>query len=608
MLLREYLQTNRIIADGAFGTYFSKKTNLDILPEKANESHPELVKEIHKEYLRAGARLIRTNTFASNSQNLGCNADSLVLHITKAHELAKNSIETYLKETNCNEQIFLAGDIGPISSFSKQEDSEAEYVLLADTFLSLGVDALVFETFSDYECIFSVIEQIRKKSDVFIWVSFSLNQLGMSSMGMSAKGLYEALSQMQDIDCIGFNCGVGPGHMNRIVSTITGKTDKFLSVFPNAGYPKIVRDKVVFSTNMDYFVEKVKELSFQGAHILGGCCGTSPSYIQALCDAFDEDNLWKIDARIETKTDVKIESKPVCFVKETKGAAGYAFYEKRKDSGKKLIAVELSPPFSERDEKLLETAKHLQKLDVDVVTFPDSPSGRTRADSILMSAKVKRETNVTVMPHICCRDKNAIAMRAQLLGAQINDINHFLVITGDPIPTMARGDSKGVFHFDSVTLMKMMQQMNKEVLQDKPLIFGGAINQNRLNLEVEQKRIKKKMEAGATFFFSQPIFTKEEADHLRKMKEETSARILCGVMPLISQKNALFIKNEMAGMHVTDEIVKRYEGAVSRREGEKQGILLAKDVMKMTEDFADGFYYSIPFNRGYLLEDILEGL
>ena len=170
------------------------------------------------------------------------------------------------------------------------------------------------------------------------------------------------------------------------------------------------------------------------------------------------------------------------------------------------------------------------------------------------------------MPHICCRDKNAIAMRSQLLGAHINNINNFLVITGDPIPSVVRASVKSVFNFDSVGLMNIISDMNQEQFADKPVIYGGAINQGRVNFNVELTRVKKKMEAGATFFMTQPVFTDEDISRLRQIKEETGARILCGIMPFVSLRNATFMKNEMTGINVTDEILSRYRADMTKEE------------------------------------------
>lgn len=209
------------------------------------------------------------------------------------------------------------------------------------------------------------------------------------------------------------------------------------------------------------------------------------------------------------------------------------------------------------------------------------------------------------MPHICCRDKNAIAMRSLLLGAHINGIKNLLIITGDPVQSMVRQTVKAVFNFDSVGLMNIVKDMNEEIFTESPMFYGGAINQGKKNLEVEIQRVHKKMEAGAEFFLTQPIFSKEDADRVKRIKEETGARILCGIMPLVSRRNALFMKNKIAGVPVTEELIERYPENATMEEGEAVGIAIAKEMMSYTESFVDGYYFSFPFNRVHMLEKIL---
>ena len=280
--------------------------------------------------------------------------------------------------------------------------------------------------------------------------------------------------------------------------------------------------------------------------------------------------------------------------------------EEGKVKKKKLIAVELAPPLNGEDDQLLAAAFQLKESVVDVITFPDSPSGRTRIDSVLMAAKVKRETNIAVMPHICCRDKNAIAMRSLFLGASINDIHNMLIITGDPIPSLERQSTKGVFNFDAVGLMNIARDMNEEGMTRTPISYGGAINQGRRNLEVEINRVRRKMDAGAEFFLTQPVFSKESVERIRQIKEETGARILCGIMPLVSRRNAEFMRNEIPGVSVPLEVVNRYPEKGTKEEGEAVGVAVAKEMIALAEDFADGYYFSFPFNRVHMLERILE--
>lgn len=581
--IKDKLKRQKLLFDGAFGTYYTQLYYTKELPEFANTMYPERVKRIHQEYVKAGSQLIRTNTFASNTCSMQMSLESVQENIRAGYRLAA--------EVGDAQNVYVAADIGPITC-ENQSDRECisrEYIEISRTFLEAGAEIFVFETFSDIKDIREAINYIGEKA--FIIIQFSVNQFGYSQSGLSARKLIQSAESIEWIDAVGFNCGVGPGHMQKIIKDIGFSGKKLLTVLPNAGYPQIVSNRMMFTNkNVDYFAAKVSEMAENGVDIVGGCCGTTPEYI---C---------KIRERISFTQQEKVIS-ATCAEKAKCTKEDYSFFTGK--SGKKLIAVELAPPLGSNDEKLMEAAHLLLKSGVDVLTFPDSPSGRTRADSILMAEKVARETGMCVMPHICCRDKNAIAIRSQLLGAHINHIYNFLVITGDPIPSVMRNSVKGVFNFSSVGLMHIMNDMNEEQFIDTPLCYGGAINQGRRNLGVEIERVKKKMEAGATFFFTQPISTKESVERVRRVKEETNARILCGIMPFVSLKNAVFMKNEMTGIDITDEVLARYNENMTRKEGEQAGIQLAKDMMALTEDFADGYYFSFPFNRVGMLEKIL---
>ncbi len=594
MKLREYLQNNKLITDGSFGTYFTDRFNTDEMPELANIEHGEWVEEIHRAYVEAGAKLIRTNTFATNTVLLKDNLEGVKANIRAAVQHARQAADGA-------DAIFIAGDIGPIPKTGGMDDMaiEEQYYELAKAFIKEGIDILTFETFTDMEHILPAIQRIKKENDIFVMVQFSVNQFGYSNAGLSARKLLTEAAEVEEIDAIGLNCGVGPGHMEQILSGVypyLENDSKFLIALPNAGYPKRIQNQLQFANHPDYYADKLSTMAGKfGLDIIGGCCGTNPGFTRELVKKVD------ITQQSAAKKLVHIESK-------AKTVRHLGFFEEEDGAvkNKKLIAVELAPPADADDEKLLEAAHILQKSDVDVLTFPDSPSGRTRIDSVLMAEKVRHETGMCVMPHICCRDKNAIAMRSLFLGAHINDINNMLIITGDPVPSMVRETVKAVFNFDSVGLMNIAKDMNEESFADSPLVYGGAINQGRRNLDIEMKRVRRKMEAGAQFFFTQPVFCAEDAERVRKIKEETGARILCGIMPLISRRNALFMKNEIAGIAVTDELVARYPEKGTREEGEAVGVAIAREIMDYTKDFVDGYYFSFPFNRVYLLEKILK--
>lgn len=591
MNIREYLKKSKLIADGSFGTYYSQKYKTVDIPEYANITASQRISEIHTEYINSGAKLIRTNTFASNTYSLDCSIEQVKENIKAAYKIAKEAVEQSGKE------IFIAGNIGPVPAVFQPdfEAVEEEYYQIAKTFIDEGADILCFETFTQSEHIMPAIKRIKEECNPFIIVQFCVNQYGYSEAGESAERLVSETAFSKCVDAVGLNCGVGPAHMQQILSKINLNNNCFATAMPNAGYPLLVRNRVKYADNPIYFASKVNGMALLGADIIGGCCGTTPDYIREVAKTIDLTPTVKSD---ETSANNENE-KPVIKKSFFRNADGTI-----KD--KKLIAVELAPPFGADDKKLLEAAHMLKGLGVDVLTFPDSPSGRTRIDSVLMAQKVKNVTGFEVMPHICCRDKNAIAMRSTFLGASINDINNFLIITGDPIPVMARQVVKSVFNFDSVGLMRIADEMNSEALKDSPLTYGGAINQSRRRIESEIKRVQKKMEAGAEFFLTQPVFTAEDAERLRRVKEETGARILCGIMPLVSRKNALFMKNEISGVNVTDEVIERYPENADREDGENVGVELAKEMIAATRDFADGYYFSFPFNRTYLLKRIIQ--
>lgn len=591
MNIREYLKKSKLIADGSFGTYYSQKYKTVDIPEYANITASQRISEIHTEYINSGAKLIRTNTFASNTYSLDCSIEQVKENIKAAYKIAKEAVEQSGKE------IFIAGNIGPVPAVFQPdfEAVEEEYYQIAKTFIDEGADILCFETFTQSEHIMPAIKRIKEECNPFIIVQFCVNQYGYSEAGESAERLVSETAFSECVDAVGLNCGVGPAHMQQILSRINLNNNCFVTAMPNAGYPLLVRNRVKYADNPIYFASKVNDMALFGADIIGGCCGTTPDYIREVAKTVDLTPTVKSD-----KTSANNENeKPVIKNSFFRNADGTI-----KD--KKLIAVELAPPFGADDKKLLEAAHMLKGLGVDVLTFPDSPSGRTRIDSVLMAQKVKNVTGFEVMPHICCRDKNAIAVRSTFLGASINGINNFLIITGDPIPVMARQVVKSVFNFDSVGLMRIADEMNSEALKDSPLTYGGAINQSRRRIESEIKRVQKKMEAGAEFFLTQPVFTAEDAERLRRVKEETGARILCGIMPLVSRKNALFMKNEISGVNVTDEVIERYPENADREDGENVGVELAKEMIAATRDFADGYYFSFPFNRTYLLKRIIQ--
>ncbi|MGN1317939.1 MAG: bifunctional homocysteine S-methyltransferase/methylenetetrahydrofolate reductase [Lachnospirales bacterium] len=574
MNLREYLKDKKLLCDGAFGTYYAG-FGTEKISEKANVSDSENVLKVHRDYIEKGAKLIRTNTFSSNRATLGVDEKGLRENVSKAYDIAKLA---------AGDSVFVACDFGPC------ENSE-DYYIVADEFLKKGGDIFVFETFSETSSIIPVAEYIKNKNkDCFIIFQFCVNQHGFSESGVSAQRLVEECSNIDFIDAFGFNCGIGPSHLLKIFEKIEINTDKFITALPNASYPSVIQDRVVFLGNIDYFSSVMEKVSVY-ADIIGGCCGTNPLYTEAL-------------SRLHIYAAGRITG--VNPNHKDSGINKDNLFFKNKKQGEKIIAVELDPPKGTDCDALMETANYLKNKGVDIITFADSPSGRTRADSVLMSLKVMRETGINVMPHICCRDRNAISISSTLLGAYINDIRNFLVITGDPVPNTSRENVKSVFNFDSVKLMEYIKDMNEENFTGDKLCYGGAINYARRNIDYEVKRALKKEEAGARFFLTQPVFSDEDIKSVKYISSKLKSKVLVGIMPLVSFRNANFIKNEIAGISVPDEVINRFSPDMTKEEGRQVGIEIAKEIMAKVSDFAEGYYFMIPFNRLSIAKELIK--
>ena len=250
----------------------------------------------------------------------------------------------------------------------------------------------------------------------------------------------------------------------------------------------------------------------------------------------------------------------------------------------------------------MDCVEALKNTSADIITIADSPMGRSRVDSLLMSLKIATKHEVSVMPHVCCRDKNMIAMRSTLLGAYVNGIRNLLVVTGDPVPSEQRLSTTNVFDYNSIQLMQFIKQMNEEHFSEDPIQYGGALNPALGRVDKIIERMERKIEAGAKYFLTQPIYDEETIEKIHYIKEHVDTKILCGIMPFVSYTNANFIKNEFSGIHVPDEIVSRYSKDMSKEEAEIIGASLGKELVKKLEPYADGYYFMIPFNRVSMFE------
>lgn len=594
MQIKEYLHSRRLITDGAMGTYYEEKYGKEnALAERANETSPKEIKAIHLEYLRSGARLLRTNTFATNSMFFP-DMKSVERNIRAACRIAEEAVEEYRKECD-KEPIFIAADIGTIydADHLDYENVLEEYKQICDIFLDCGLSCFVFETQADFTYLEPVSRYLKEKAEIFLIVQFSFDKSGYTRSGISVEKMIRSIAGMDTIDAYGLNCGVEATHMYRLLKEITFPDDKFVTALPNAGYPYILRGKMIYSNNVGYYVEEMKKIAGLGMEILGGCCGTTPEYIRALGEALAD----------KPPAAKKIGNLADLSIGQTKSE-----FERKLSAGEKVYIVELDPPFQTDVKKVMDGAKELSEAKVDMITLSDSPMARTRMDAGQLAVKMQREIGVPVMPHVCCRDKNIIALRAGMLGTYMNQIRHYLIVTGDPVGRGDRDHVTSVFDFNSIKFMNYVSAMNEDVFANEPVIFGGALNYHGANVDAIIERMKLKIANNCRYFLTQPIYTDEDVERIRYIREHVNTRILCGIMPLVSYKNAMFVKNEMPGIHISDEIVRRYEPDMTREEAEQTAIAISVETAKKLSDIADGFYFMTPFNRTGLIRQIMEAI
>lgn len=327
---------------------------------------------------------------------------------------------------------------------------------------------------------------------------------------------------------------------------------------------------------------------------MGGCCGTNPSYVKELSSSIsfsktDDNILANIVSTNELKTKSKVNK-----------------FKQKLDNDEFVTIVELSPPTDTDISKVIEGAKLCKENNVDLVTIPDSPMSRVRADSAIIASKIQREIGIDAMPHICCRDKNTNAIRSTLIGAHIENIRNVLAITGDPVSDASKVQTKSVFNLNSFKLIELINDMNTEVFKEDGMLIGGALNLNVRNKEAEFNRMMKKIEKGANFFLTQPIYDDDAIEFLKVIKERVDIKILAGVLPIVSYRNAMFLNNELPGVTIPEKYINMFSENMTKEEGQSIGLEIAVDIVKKLKEVSDGLYFIAPFHRVSMLIDIIK--
>ena len=470
---------------------------------------------------------------------------------------------------------------------------------MARCFVEQGAKNFLFETLSSDAGVLEAVQAVKAQvPDAFVLVSFAVLPDGYTREGMYSKDLVRRMTESGIVDAVGFNCVSAPGAMRALVQQLGGSKLP-LSVMPNAGYPVVTRTQVKYQGKPEYFAKELARIAAEGVRILGGCCGTTPAHIAALRATLDS-----LPAVEKAAPAVQVSTPEAPTVEKDD-----AFLRKL-NAGKKVIAIELDSPKDANLTGYLAGAKRLQAAGADLLTIADCPIARARMDSSLVACRVHRELGLCTLPHMTCRDRNLNATKALLLGLYAEGVREVLAITGDPIPTAERDEVKNVYQFNSRKLAQYIVSLAGEGREmPSPMTVFGALNLNARNFEVELRRAGEKLENGMSGFLTQPVLSEQAVENLRRTRETLGerAKILAGIMPVVSQRNAIFMENEVNGIHVAEDIIEAFAG-LDREQGEALGLEISLKMAREALPYADGFYLMTPFNRVALMERLIARL
>jgi homocysteine S-methyltransferase len=472
-----------------------------------------------------------------------------------------------------------------------------------------GVDLFILETFSELTVIEQAILAIRELSDLPIMAQMAIQMDGKTTFGTTPEIFTSALDQMA-VDVIGLNCGMGPNHVLTALDKMRPLTTRPLSAQPNAGLPRDVQGRQFYMGSPEYMAEFSRRFVQSGAKFVGGCCGTTPTHIKLIAEA-----IRSVSPR-QAISDARKESAHI--IELTPGDVQVVPAEERSSWGRKIArgefvtSVEVLPPKGCDAEKTLDSIRLLKDAGVDGVNIPDGPRAQTRMSAQATAVLVEREIGIEAVLHYCCRDRNLLGMMSDLLGAAALGLHNLLIITGDPPKMGPYPDATAVFDIDAIGLTNMVNKLNHGVdignnPIGKPTAFsiGVGVNPGAVNLEEEIRRFEWKVEAGAEYAITQPVFDTDQLRSFLKKIEHVKIPIVAGIWPLVSFRNAEFLHNEVPGVNVTAEILDRMRIASDKgkEEAREEGITIARESLLEVRDIIQGVQVSAPFgNVKYALQ------
>ena len=598
---------NRImVCDGAMGTLiYSYGVYINQCYENLNLTNAALIEKIHREYVKAGAEIIETNTF-------GANRNKLTPHGLGEQVREINMAGVRLARKAAGEAVFVAGSIGPLGKPIEplgpipEETAFEIYLEQASALLDAGVDLLLLETFSHLPTLETAIRAVRKISaDISILAQMTINEDLVTFDGRKPDQVAEELSRMP-IQAVGFNCSVGPAAMLEAVKIARPATSLPLSAQPNAGLPQKIEERTIYLATPEYMAEFAKRFIQAGAHIVGSCCGSTPSHTRAIRSAARAlvPARERVFIQMEEKGEKEVERPEI---------PTPSFFAQKIRQGKFVVSVEIDPPAGTSPERTLEAGQILKSAGVDAVNIADGPRATARMSPLSLAVLLESRAGMEPIVHFCCRDRNLLGLQSDLIGAHALGILNVLLVTGDP-PKM--GDypfATAVFDVDSIGLVKIAKNLNRgmdlagNVIKGQTSFFiGVGANPGAIDLEEEVRRFEKKAEAGAQFALTQPVYDIQLLENFLDRIDRCRIPILVGILPLLSYKNAEFLHNEVPGMQIPENIRERMRRVESKEAARAEGVKIAREALTLARPMVEGAYIMPPFGRVDTALQVLE--
>lgn len=599
--LRELLLRRVLVLDGGMGTALNDRgVAFTECFEHVCLDRPQLVRDVHRSFLEAGADAVQTNTF-------GANRFRLARHRLEAQLEEILEAAARLAREAAGEGRHVLGALGPLGAEMEpigrlaREEVRAAYRELAGRLAPL-TDGIVLETFNHAEELVEAVRGVREATDAPLFAFLSVNSRGYTTHGTPGEAGAVAVAAVGP-DLVGFNCSTGPRAVLEAALTTLGVVALPVGAKPNAGMPRVLDGRVFYENDPDYFARFARRFLQAGGRLVGGCCGTTPEHVRALARAARMSNAQAAPASARDPRTPRLHDRaraplqPVPLAERSAFGAALA-------AGTRPVSVELLPPRTPDLGGLIAAARTLREAGADAVNLPDGPRASARIGNIAAAAILQREAGVDAVVHFCCRDRNLLGMQSDLLGAAALGVRDLLVITGDPPYQGNYPDVTAVFDVDSIGLCNVVDQLNHGLdLGGNPLgaqtafCFGAAWNHAALDPRRERDRFDWKRRAGVDFFITQPVFDAE--GFLRALAELPAERppILAGIWPLRSLRNAEFLHSEVPGVHLPVEILARMEAAEAAGRAAEEGVALARAAIERLAGAVQGFQIAAPFNR-----------